>query len=227
MMAARARVLADPGVDVLRAMTAQAQRAGVLDPGNVGAPSVGALYAGTLAAAKLREFALARSLANVVKNAVEGNADASWAAGLLLTEVDLLAGTVPTAFQAIDISKTARRAELLTQSRALLAAGKPQEVSSRLATWVTDKPKDSAAWQLLAVAYGNQGQAVRAIRADAESHAAKLDYPAAIDRLKAAQNMMRSNPASGDFMESSIIDTRTRQLELLVKQQALDDKLDR
>ena len=88
-------------------------------------------------------------------------------------------------------------------------------------------PKDATAWQLLATAWGNQSQNVRAIRADAESRAAQLDYGAAVDRLKAAQAMIRSNPASADYVESSIIDTRTRQMESLVKEQALQDKIDR
>jgi len=145
----------------------------------------------------------------------------------LQIEVDLLAGKVPAAAQTMDIRTTTQRAKLLTLAKALLAAGKPQDVSSRLSTWVNDQPKDSAAWQLLATAYGNQGQTVRAIRADAESHAAQLDYPAALDRLKAAQNMVRSNPESSDFIESSIIDTRARQIDSLVKQHALQDKLDR
>ena len=35
------------------------------------------------------------------------------------------------------------------------------------------------------------------------------------------------NPASGDFMDGSIVDTRARQVELLVREQALQDKLDR
>jgi len=48
-----------------------------------------------------------------------------------------------------------------------------------------------------------------------------------MDRLKAAQTMIRSNPASADYVESSIIDTRTRQMESLVKEQALQDKIDR
>ena len=39
--------------------------------------------------------------------------------------------------------------------------------------------------------------------------------------------MMRSQPGSTDFMEGSIIDTRARQVDLLVKEQALQDKLDR
>ena len=222
MMAARARVLADPGVDALRAMVAEAQRLPLPIPGNAGA-----LYAGSLAAAKLREFKLSANLADKTRQAVGNQLDASNIAVLLQIEVDLLAGKVPAAAQTMDIRTTTQRAELLTLAKALLAAGKPQDVSSRLSTWVNDQPKDSAAWQLLATAYGNQGQTVRAIRADAESHAAQLDYPAALDRLKAAQNMVRSNPESSDFIESSIIDTRARQIDSLVKQHALQDKLDR
>jgi predicted Zn-dependent protease len=227
MMAARAKVLADPGVDVLRALLVQAQiTSAQITPGQ-SINSAGALYAGALAAAKLREFAAAQALAEKVIAITQGNPQAQTQAVLLQIEVDLLSSRLPPSFKTIDISKTNIRAELLTQSRALLASGRPQEVSGRLSTWVTDHPKDSGAWQLLAVAYGNQGQTVRAIRADAESHAARLDYPAALDRLKAAQNIMRSNPASSDFMEGSIIDTRTRQVQSLVREQALQDKIDR
>ena len=53
---------------------------------------------------------------------------------------------------------------------ALLAAGKPKDVASRLSTWVADHPKDSAAWRLLAVAYGNQNLSARAIRAQPYWH---------------------------------------------------------
>jgi hypothetical protein len=38
--------------------------------------------------------------------------------------------------------------------------------------------------------------------------------------------MLRSNPASGDFMDASIIDTRARQVEAIVKEQVLQDKSD-
>ena len=108
-----------------------------------------------------------------------------------------------------------------------MAAGRAPAVSERLQTWVAAHPKDATAWQLLASAYGRQNQNVRAVRADAESRAAQLDYPAALDRFKAAQGLMRSNPASADYVEGSILDTRTRQTESLIKEQALQDKLDR
>ena len=92
---------------------------------------------------------------------------------------------------------------------------------------MADHPKDAAAWRLLAVAYGNQNLIARAIRADAEAQVAQQDFPAALDRLRAAQAMLRSNPASGDFMDASIIDTRARQVDSLVREQALQDKVDR
>ena len=66
-----------------------------------------------------------------------------------------------------------------------------------------------------------------AIRADAESRAAQLDYAGALDRLKAAQGLMRSNKANADYVEGSIIDTRARQIALILKEQALQDKIDR
>ena len=213
MMAARARILGAPGVDALHAMVLEARnRASALPALTTPASAassrdVGALYAGVLAAAQLRDFAGARELLGV--------------------EIDLLAGVLPPSAATFDIAKASARAEVLTQSRSLMAAQRAADVSGRLQSWVAGHPRDATAWQLLAVAYGSQNQPVRAIRADAESRAAQLDYPAALDRFKAAQALMRSNPGSGDYVEGSIIDTRTRQLELLVKEQALQDKIDR
>lgn len=65
-----------------------------------------------------------------------------------------------------------------------------------------------------------------AIRADAESRAAQLEYAGALDRLKAAQALMRTQPGSADHMEASILDTRTRQIESMVREQAIQDKID-
>ncbi|MDB5964930.1 MAG: peptidase [Polaromonas sp.] len=233
MMAARARVLAEPGVDALRTMLAEAQRqnrpatAAPPQPPAADVRVAGAWYAGALAAARQRDFGLARSLTEKLRGLATGHPAAAEAVSLLGLELDLLAGAVPAGATQIDLGKAASRAALLMQSRALLAAGRPQEVADRLLTWVTAHPKDSVAWEQLAVAYGNLNQSVRAIRADAESRAAQFDYSGALDRLRAAQAMMKSNPRSADFMESSIIDTRARQLDSLVKEQALQDKLDR
>lgn len=233
MMSARSRVLGDPGVDSLRAMSAQAQRitANTGVSGDVvDARTVGALYAGVMAALKSRDFKTSQAYADKLGTAMSSqppDSQASKTVALLQLEIALDAGKVPIGVEQIDISKTTSRPALLLQSRALLAAGKSREVASRLSAWVADHPKDAAAWRLVAVAYGNQNLTARAIRADAEAQVAQLDYPAALDRLRAAQAMLRSNPGSGDFMDASIIDTRARKIDALVKEQALQDKADR
>jgi len=247
MMAARARILAAPGVDGLRTVQAEAKRrAGALAappaqaavvqhaqlaPASVSAAAAavrdtGALYGGALAAAKLRDFADARSLLDQLKLLVASTAQASKAVELLALEIDLLEGKIPPSAASIHLEKAASRAELLTQARALMAAQRVPEVSQALRLWVAQHPKDALAWQLLAQAYSQQNQPVRAIRADAESRVAQLEYAGALDRLKAAQNLMRSQPGSADYVEASILDTRTRQIELLVKEQAVQDKAD-
>ena len=231
MMAARARVLSDPGVDALRAMVTQAKLQ--TQPGKAmasmalqQATAAGVWYAGALAAAKFRDFVLARSFTEKLKILSVENAQARKVSDLLSVELDLMAGTVsPATTQHINLLTFTQRAELLLQARTLLAVGRARDADERLLTWVTAHPKDATAWQLLAVAYGNQGQNLQSIRADAEGRTAQIDYNGALDRFKAAQTMMRSKPGSVDYMEGSIIDTRTRQIDLLVKEQALQDKL--
>jgi predicted Zn-dependent protease len=234
MMASRARILAAPGVDALRSMVAEAQRrpaslAPLQSPATLdNARDAGALYGGAFAAAQLRDFPTAKNLLGRLKPLAEADGPrGAEAVDLLAVEIDLLAGVVPPAAASADIGRAASRAAVLTQAQALMAAGRAEAVSDRLQTWVAAHPKDAMAWQLLAAAYGRQNQNVRAVRADAESRAAQLDYPAALDRFRAAQGLMRSNPGSGDYVEGSIIDTRARQMESLVKEQALQDKLDR
>jgi predicted Zn-dependent protease len=233
MMAARARILVAPGVDALRAMVAQAQRqasalksmASPASTANI--RDAGALYGGVLASAQLRDFAGAQNLLGKLQPLTASIPRANQAVALLATELELLAGGAAPSASSATFARAVARAEVLSQASALLAAHHPQEVSERLQTWVTAHPRDAMAWQLLATAYGNQNQTVRAIRAEAESRAAQLDYPAALDRLKAAQALMRGSPASADYVEGSIIDARTRQLELLIKEHAKQDKIDR
>ena len=235
MMAVRARILAVPGVDVLRTLVVEAQRRAAALPAPLAASAVsalsardaGTLYGGAFAAAQLRDFAAARSLLDRLAGLAGGPDPAGKAVQLLAVEVDLMEGKVPAAAATADMGKTGSRAELLLMSRALMAAKRAPDVSQALQTWVAVHPRDAMAWQLLTVAYGQQNQSVRAIRADAESRAAQLDYGAALDRFKAAQGLMRSQPGSADYVEASIIDTRTRQTESILKEQALQEKIDR
>jgi hypothetical protein len=75
---------------------------------------------------------------------------------------------------------------------------------------------------VLASAYAADGQTLRSIRAEAEAQVAHLDYAAAVDRFKAAQDLVRRSGASGDHIEASIIDTRARQVESILREKALE-----
>ena len=113
--------------------------------------------------------------------------------------------------------------KLILSSQARIASGRAADAAQRLQTWVALHPRDAQAWQLLAAAYTAQGQTLRAIRAEAEAQVAHLDYQAALDRFKAAQDLARKGGAGGgDHIEASIIDTRARQVESLLREQALE-----
>ena len=228
MMAARARVLGDASVDALRLLLAEAQRVPSSAAESLKPRDAGALYAGALAAARLREHSQARSLTDKLKTAAAGSPSMANALELLSLEIDIAAGR---AAQAPKLVTGNSRAAVLLQSQADLAVGRPQDVSDRLQSWVSTHPKDAMAWQLLATAQGQQGQTLRAIRADAESRVAQLDYGAARDRFKAAQDLMRSGRDTGSgasaHIDGSIIDTRAREIDQLLREQALQEKLDR
>lgn len=232
MMAARARVLGGPGVDGLRPLVVDAQA--LSQPAGVTAPltarEAGILYGGALAASRLRDHAVARSLAARLKAAAAPTKALAEPAEWLALELDLAASGGTTTLPRL--ANTSSRAALLLQSRADLAMGRGvQDVSGALQNWVNNHPRDAVAWQLLATAYGQQGQTLRAIRADAESRVAQLDYGAARDRFRAAQDVIRSGRDGGaganSYIEASIIDTRAREIDQLLREQALEEKLNR
>ena len=88
-----------------------------------------------------------------------------------------------------------------------------QQAVESLQTWVAEHPRDVLAWTLLAQCAEPLGQKLRAIRAEAEAHAAQGDLIGAIDRLRAGQKLTRSGRV--DFVEASIIDSRLRELEAI------------
>ena len=107
---------------------------------------------------------------------------------------------------------------------AWMAAGQAASAAERLQEWVVLHPRDAQAWTLLSGAYDAQGQTLRSVRASAEAKVAVLDYEAALDRFNAAQALVRDGVrASGvDHVEASIVDTRRREVQLLLKEQALE-----
>jgi predicted Zn-dependent protease len=86
-----------------------------------------------------------------------------------------------------------------------------QQAMESLQTWVAEHPHDALAWTLLAQCAEPLGQKLRAIRAEAEAHAAQGDLLGAIDRLRAGQRLTRTGGL--DFVEASIIDSRLRELQ--------------
>lgn len=217
MMVGRARVLSNPGVDVLRGYVNDSQADAATQPAS--ARQATGLYAAALASAKLRDFAAARKLAGTLAVLVRGDAEAARVASLLAAEIALEAGAPA---QALAEAPATARPEMLLAAQARIARGRSAEVAERLQTWVALHPRDAQAWQLLARAHAAQGQQLRAIRAEAEAQVAHLDYEAALDRFKAAQELARrGSRAPGDHVEASIIDSRARQVESLLREQAL------
>lgn len=232
MMAARARVLGNPGVDALRRLLDEGLRAmpAATSASGLTPTLAGTLYGAAFAASRMREHVAAQTLATRLKTLALTVPEASSAADLLAIEIDLEAGRLQQAAAASRFDIATSRAQVLVQARALLAVGRAAEVSDKLQTWVVTHPKDAMAWQLLADAWGRQSQLSRAVRAEAESRFAQLDYPAALDRLRAAQELLRRGQGgTGQNMhiEASIIDTRTRQVAALIREQALEDKVNR
>jgi predicted Zn-dependent protease len=99
-------------------------------------------------------------------------------------------------------------------------------VEQDLISWTATHPRDAMAWLTLSSAYQVQGDALRALRAQAEARLAEMDYQAAIDRFKAAQDVALQMAREGKLdraghMEASIIDTRLRLSEQLRREQVL------
>jgi predicted Zn-dependent protease len=237
MMSARARVLAEPGIDVLRLWAAEPQASGFANLSK--SRQVASLYAAILANIKLRDFNLASSQKDRLNSAVAGNLIALKATKLIAIELHLVTNNVDAALALLPIQAAGQQTAGLRLSRPELFAQSAVQIASKdiklanqaaqdLQTWVAKNPTDAPAWQQLGRAYQAIGQNLRAVRAEAEAQVALLDYAAAIDRFKAAQDMVRNGSASTntarDYMEESIIDVRTRQVQELLRQQMRDER---
>jgi predicted Zn-dependent protease len=229
MVAARASALANAGMDALRAVILEADSTRLtLQPA---AKQAGVLYGAALAATQLRDFKAAQAYLTRLRAIAGTAAPASRLTALLAVEVALAADQIPQATQLMAaLSATAKqRPELMLAASVAARSGQTplaREAAQNLQVWVTDHPTDAGAWQQLATLYAALGQTLRAIRAEAETQVARLDDAAGVDRLRAAQDLIRQGKvgANGgvDHIEASIIDTRKREIELRLKEQALD-----
>ncbi len=235
MIAARASVLSNPGVDALRALTAQASANSPLRT----ARQAGALYGAALAASRLRNFEQAGLYQARLRELVQNEPAPARLARLLDAEVALSRGDLAQATAALQDSPSGQanpaegspvvhRPELLLQAQIAARSGRSEAASQsahHLQSWVLAHPHDALAWQQLSSVYGAQSQALASIRADAEARAARLDYAGAMDRFRAAQDLVRASTVNGtaiDHIEASIVDTRRREVESLVREQALE-----
>ena len=221
MVAARARVLSDSAVDALRIWEQQAL------PVNLAklpaAAQVGTLYGATFAAFKLRDFSLAQATLARLQERTAGNAPAVRLSRILALEMALAQGDLP---KAQSLSRSLQgdnsRAAVLMRCQVDTISGQGEQAAQTLQTWLADHPRDAQAWQLLANANVAIGRTVAAVRDEAEVNVAQLDYPAALARFKAAQDLARKSKFPADHFDASIVDTRTRQMESTLREQALE-----
>ncbi len=228
MITARARVLSRPGVDVLR-LWVDSVGTGEFARSSP-AQQAGSLYAAALGANELRDYKAARAFAQRLVARTADDVPAARLARLLSAEIELSANAATKAAALLD-PKSKDRPEMLLAAQAAAATGNPTPMVAPLRDWVAAHPRDPGAWRMLSTLYNAQNDTLRAIRADAEANVATLDYAGARDRLKAAQEFMRKMPEGQpgtpriDHYEASIIDARTRAVDLLVKEQAAEPPL--
>jgi predicted Zn-dependent protease len=248
LMATRARLLSDSSVGSLRNELTQAAQAlrNPLAPNATTAQKIrqlAQLYGGALASSRQREAAQSLRYAQAarelltsipfeqVNQSVALIEPARSAIELIVIEAALIAPSAEAISAAIRSLSQLRSTPSLSNDRPTLLAWAQlavnsvgintpglsrQEAVDALQTHLAQHSQDAAAWQALASLYEVQGQTLRSLRAAAESRVAQLDYGAALDRLKAAQEWARVNNAS--HIDASIIDTRTRAVQSLVKE---------
>jgi predicted Zn-dependent protease len=246
LIATRARLLSDSSVDNLRSELTQAALALRTPMPSNATPAqkirhLAQLYGGALASSRQREAAASLRYATAAREHLQSMlfeplAGIEYARGAIeLVAIELLFQTpaptpeLQTAAQnalrylrSTPSQKNARPTLLAWAQMARAGIGIDESGQDRasaidaLQTWLSSRVNDAPAWDALASLYDAQGQTLRAMRASAESRVALLDYGAALDRLKAAQEWARSNRAS--HIDASIIDTRTRELQAMVKE---------
>ncbi len=241
LIAARARILSDGSVDQLRAELAPAA-ASLRNPLSASATSaqkirqLTQLYSGAFASSRqrnsldaLRYAVAARELLNSMPfEKLAGMEYARSAIELVVIEAHLTTPSSPPELRAAALASLSfllSNATLKSERVTLLAwaqmaredaAQDRAAIVDALQTYLANHPGDYPAWVSLASLYEAQGQTLRSLRASAEARVALLDYGAALDRLKAAQEWARSNGAN--HIDASILDTRTRAVQVLVRE---------
>jgi len=155
---------------------------------------------------------LARDMADTPLQTVANN---------LLVEVLMAPAWVADAQATADFAAHAQRAAQHTDRATVLWGVQSQMAlrqwsgaSERLRAWVVQHPRDALAWQLLSQVQWQLGQRVAALRAEAESRVAVMDFQGGLDRLQAAKAL--TGPQ--DEWEQIIVQTRLRQVAERLKE---------
>jgi predicted Zn-dependent protease len=224
MMAARARALGQVGSDHLQSMVAQARQ-----PDLAAKPlpdRVAVLYGAAMAAIQLQDRAQAQGFLGQLAALVAGDDAAARQIRWAQAELALGRGDAAGALKWLKPATPDAwlRTQTLLTARAQLQAGQAADAAQALQLWVGRHPRDAQAWQLLASAQAAHGHTLRAIRAEAEAQVAVLDFGAAADRFRAAQEWIRKAPdaRSIDPIEAAVIDTRWREVQQVLRQQAAE-----
>jgi predicted Zn-dependent protease len=236
MMSARARVFAQPGVDALRAWANEAADTSI--ERLTAAKRMGVLYGAYLSWLQLRDFRQAKAMLPMLKKAAGGHAPALRLVQLLETELAFkeedMRGAVNSLMNvANQASPSWPRPELLYFSQAVsrLQTTSPSSDTPALLAkavlglqrTVLQNPQDGQVWQVLAAALLAQGRPLASLRAEGEAQMARMDFGAAVDRFRAAQDASRKLPAQmGDHIEASIVDARLRVAQGLLKDQMME-----
>jgi predicted Zn-dependent protease len=141
---------------------------------------------------------------------------------LLALELALVQGDT---IAAADLAKgltDSSRASLLLRAHVDTLIGRGEVAAQNLQIWLADHPRDAQAWQQLAAADAAIGRRVASVRAEGEVNVAQLDYASALTRFKAAQDLARKSTLQADHIDASIVDTRARQMESALREQALE-----
>lgn len=236
MMSARARVFAQPGVDALRAWAQEASDASIGKQASAKQMSV--LYGACLSWMQLRDMQQARALLPRLRLLAAQHAPSMRLIQLLEAELafkeddmrSVLASLRQVSSQANSLWK---RPELiyLAQASARLQVSSPSAETSQtlaqaisaLQRWVLQYPQDAQAWQVLAMTLSAQGRPLASLRAEGETQLARMDFGAAVDRFRAAQDASRrTNAVTTDHIEASIVDARLRFAQGLLREQMLE-----
>jgi predicted Zn-dependent protease len=236
MMSARARVMSQPGVDTLRAWANESKDSSL----TLQTPTkrMGILYGACLSFLQLRELPQARALLPRIRQSADNNSQALRLIQLLEVELAFKEDNMHAALKSLTAmnhseNRTWPRPELIftAMASARLQASFPHSETattlakaiSGLQSLVIQNPQDAQAWQVLATALSAQGRPLASLRAEGEAQLARMDFGAAVDRLRAAQDAAKKlTPQMGDHIEASIVDARLRHAQSLLRDQMLE-----